>query len=58
MYVTKLCDAMFYHLHHVRRIKKYLSHNSILTLIRAFITSCLDYCKGLPKSHIIKLQYG
>ena len=59
-HVTKICNAAFYHLHNIRRIKKYLSRDSLLTLIHAFITSRLDYCNGLlnglPNSQIVKLQ--
>ena len=36
-HVTKLCNAAFYHLHNTRWIKKYLSRNSLVTLIHAFI---------------------
>ena len=46
-HVTKICKAAFYQLHNIRRIKKYLSRDSLLTLIHAFITSRLDYCNGL-----------
>ena len=60
MHAAKICNAAFYHLHNIRRTK-YLSRNSLLTFIPAFITSRLDYCNGLsyglPKSQIIKLQY-
>ena len=60
MHITKFCNAAFYHLHNIRCIKKYLSRDSLLTLIRAFITIRLDYCNsflyGLPKSQIAKLQ--
>ena len=59
-HVTKICNAAFYHLHNIRRIKKYLSRDSLLTRIHAFITSRLDYCNGLlyglPNSQIVKLQ--
>ena len=59
-HVTKICNAAFYHLHNIRRIKKYLSRDSLLTLIHAFITSRLDYCNGLlyglPNTQIVKLQ--
>ena len=59
-HVTKFCNAAFYHLNNIRCIKKYLSRNSLLTLMHAFITSRLDYCNsvlfGLPKSQNAKLQ--
>ena len=44
----------------MRRIKKYLSRDSLITLVHAFINSRLDYCKGLlfglSKAQIAKLQ--
>ena len=59
-HINKACDAAFYHLHNLRRIKKYLSRDSLITLVHAFITSRLDYCNGLlfglPKVQIAKLQ--
>ena len=52
-------NSAFYHLH-IRCIRKYLSLDSLLALIHAFITSRLDFCNGLlyglPKSQIAKLQ--
>ena len=59
-HINKACNAAFYHLHNLRRIKKYLSRDSLITLVHAFITSRLDYCNGLlfglPKVQIAKLQ--
>ena len=59
-HINKACNAAFYHLHNLRRIKKYLSRDSLITLVHAFITSRLDYCNGLlfglPKAQIAKLQ--
>ena len=46
-HINKACNAAFYHLHNLRRIKKYLSRDSLITLVHAFITSRLDYCNGL-----------
>ena len=57
---TNVCKAAFFYLHKIRRIKKYLSRDSLLTLVHAFITSRLDYCNallyGLPNEQIAKLQ--
>ena len=59
-HITNVCKAAFYHLHNIRRIKKYLSRKSLLILVHAFITSKLDYCNsllyGLPKCRIYMLQ--
>ena len=59
-HINKACNAAFYHSHNLRRIKKYLSRDSLITLVHAFITSRLDYCNGLlfglPKAQIAKLQ--
>ena len=46
-HINKACNAAFYHLHYLRRIKIYLSRDSLTTLVHAFITSRLDYCNGL-----------
>ena len=59
-HINKACNAAFYHLRNLRRIKKYLSRDSLITLVHAFITSRLDYCNGLlfglPNVQIAKLQ--
>ena len=59
-HINKACNAAFYHLHNLRRIKKYLSRDSLITLVYAFITSRLDHCNGLlfglPKAPIAKLR--
>ena len=59
-HITNVCKACFFHLHNIRRIKKFLSRDSLLVLLHAFITSKLDYCNsllyGAPKKQISKLQ--
>ena len=59
-HITKVCKACFFHLHNIRRIKKYLSRDNLLILVHAFITSRLDYCNSLfyslPGKQISKLQ--
>ena len=37
----------FYYLHNLRRIRKYLSQDCLVTLIHAFVISRLDYCNSL-----------
>ena len=59
-HITKTCGSAFFHLHNIRRINKYLSRESLCTLVHAFITFRLDYCNslmyGLPSIQIAKLQ--
>ena len=59
-HVNNICSSSFYYIYNIRRIRKYLSHQTSISLIRAFITSKLDYCNsllyGLPTIHINKLQ--
>ena len=59
-HITNVCKAGFFYLHNIRRIKKYLSRDSLHTLVYEFITSRLDYCNallyGLPKEQIVTLK--
>ena len=61
VHITKMCtSAAFYHLHDIRRIRKYLSMDAAATLIHSFVSSRIGYCNsllyGVPKCHIDKLQ--
>ena len=42
-HINKACNTAFYHLHDLMGIKKYLSRDSLITLVHAFITSRLFY---------------
>ena len=42
--ISNLCGVAFYHLHNIKRIRKYLSRESTEMLVHAFITSLVDYC--------------
>ena len=59
-HMNKLCGVAFYHLHNIKRIRKYLSQESTEMLVHAFITSRVDYCNsllyGLPNYQLNKLQ--
>ena len=52
--------APYYHLHNIRRIRKFLSQEATCTIINAFIASQIDYCNslmnGLPENLFKKLQ--
>ena len=58
--LISVCSCGFYYLHNLRRIRKYLSQDCLVTLIHAFVLSLLDYCNslmyGLPQCQISKLQ--
>ena len=60
MQITKAYQNANYHLHNVRRIRKFLSQEATRTIIHAFITSHSDYCSslmnGLPDNVTKKLQ--
>ena len=60
MQITKACQNAYYHLHNSRRIRKFWGQEATCTVIRAFITSQVDYCNilmnGLPANLIKKLQ--
>ena len=53
-------QAAFFHLFNIRRIRKFLNHETVQILVNAFITSRLDYRKsllyGLPATQLNKLQ--
>ena len=58
--VTAICKSAYYHLHNIRRIRKYLNQETTKMIIHAFVTSKMDYCNsllyGLPNSMIQRLQ--
>ncbi len=58
--VNRSCKAAFFHLFNIRRIKKFLTHETAQILINSFVTSRLDYCNslyyGLPANQLNKLQ--
>lgn len=59
-YINSICQAIYYHLHNIRRITKYLSYDHRKSIEQAIIMSRLDYCNGLlygtPAVHLGKLQ--
>ena len=59
-HINKVCSSGFYYLHNLRRIRKYLSQDCLVTLIHAFVTGWLDYYNrlmyGLLQCQISKLQ--
>ena len=60
IHITKACKTAYFHLHNIRRIRKFLSQEAMCTIIHAFVTSQIDYCNslmnGLPEILTKKLQ--
>ena len=58
--INQTCKAAFFHIFNIRRIRKFLSSDTVQTLVNAFVTSRLDYCNsilfGLPNTELQKLQ--
>ena len=59
-HINKVCNASFYYLHNIRRIRIHQLHDSSETLIHAFVSNRLDYRNsllyGLPQLQIDKIQ--
>ena len=46
-HVTLMCKSAFYHLRNLSKIRKYLTRESVETLVHAFVASRIDHCKAL-----------
>ena len=59
-HIKSIRQAIYYHLHNIRRTKKYLSYENRKSIVQAIIMPRLDYCNGLlygtPAVHLGKLQ--
>ena len=59
-HINKTCSIAFYQLYNLRRIRKYLSQDSVEILIHTLIYSRIGYCNslylGLPDYQIQKIQ--
>ena len=60
-HVNKICQSVYYHLHNIRQIRKYITQDSTKLLVQAAIMARIDYCNGLfynvPAAHLSKLQH-
>ena len=58
--IDQTCKAAFFHIFNITRITKFLSFDTVQTLVNAFVISRLDYCNsilfGLPNTELQKLQ--
>ena len=55
-HVDKTCGAAFFYLYNIRHIRKFLSKESIETLIRSFITNCNSLFFSFPNHLMLMLQ--
>jgi len=59
-HVSNVCSTCFYWLRQLRRVRRSLDAESVLTLVHAFVTSRVDYCNavlaGAPRYITDKLQ--
>ena len=58
--INQTCKAAFFYIFNIRRMTKFLSFDTVQTLMNAFVISLLDYCNtilfGLPNTELQKLQ--
>ena len=45
--INKTCQSVYYHLHNIRQIRKFLTPTSTKLLIQGVIMARIDYCNGL-----------
>ena len=46
-HIAAMCMSAFYHLRNISRMRKYLSLHTAEMLVRAFVSSRLDFCNSL-----------
>ncbi|KAK2146497.1 hypothetical protein LSH36_604g02000 [Paralvinella palmiformis] len=46
-HVTSVCQAAYYHLKNIHCLKAFLTQESLVTIVHAFVTSRIDYCNSL-----------
>ena len=59
-HVAKLCHISYYHLRELRRVRRYLNHDTAVRVPNALVSSRLDYCNSLlyntKKAYTNRLQ--
>ena len=59
-HVTKVCQAIHFHLRNIGKVRKYLDFDTTIILVHSLVTSRLDYCNslvlGVPKQTVNRLQ--
>ena len=60
-HITHICRTSFQHVRRIASIRKYITEEACIILVRSFITSRIDYCNslfaGLPQNLLAKLQH-
>ena len=58
--INKTCQSGHYHLHNIRRIKRFLSFEDRKSIVQAIVMSRIDYCNsllyGVTATNLTKLQ--
>ena len=54
--INQTCKAAFFHIFNIRRIRKFLSFDTVQTLVNAFVISRLDYCNSIQYSDCLTLN--
>ena len=58
--INKTFQSVIYHLHNIRRIKRFLCFEDRKTIVQAMVMSRIDYCNsllfGVSSTHLMKLQ--
>ena len=57
LHINSICQSIYYHLHNIRRIRKYLPYDNRKSIVQAIIMSRLDYCNGLLYGTIFCCYY-
>ena len=55
-HVANLCHISYYHLRELPRVRRYLNHETTVTVVNTSVSSRLDYCNSLlynTKRHIV-----
>ena len=59
-HVTKVCQAIHFHLRNIGKVRKYLDFDTTTILVHSMVTNRLDYCNsllvGIPKQTLNRLQ--
>ena len=45
--IRLICQSVYYQLHNIRQIQRFLTYNSTKLLVEAVITARIDDCNGL-----------